>query len=165
MSDQPSSSRQLSSCFSPSGFDMLGVLIRVATRPNPVVNIGNVDMSCPFVVCDALAEDYPIVYCSEYFERLTGYPLDEILGRNCRFLQAPYGELEKRRIGPTIEEVKHLKVMIQAKQEVQVPLVNYRKDGKPFMNLVTVIPIEWEQGKGVRYFVGFQADVSNPGIG
>ena len=47
--------------------------MRVATRPNPEINIGAVDLSCAFVVCDAELDDFPIVYCSDNFERLTGY--------------------------------------------------------------------------------------------
>ena len=46
--------------------------MRVATRPNPEINIGSVDLSCAFVVCDAEKDDFPIVYCSDNFERLTG---------------------------------------------------------------------------------------------
>lgn len=68
--------------------------MRVATRPHPEINIGPVDLSCAFVVCDLDKYDLPIVYCSEMFERLTGYTKHEILGRNCRFLQAPDGKVQ-----------------------------------------------------------------------
>lgn len=50
--------------FSQSGFDVVGVLTRVAARPNPTVFIGSVDFSCAFLVADALEPDCPIVYAS-----------------------------------------------------------------------------------------------------
>jgi hypothetical protein len=50
--------------FSSSGFDIIGVLTRVATRPTPAVFIGPVDFSCAFIVADAQAPDFPIIYAS-----------------------------------------------------------------------------------------------------
>lgn len=50
--------------FSSSGFDIIGVLTRVATRSNPTVFIGPVDFSCAFIVADAQAPDFPVVYAS-----------------------------------------------------------------------------------------------------
>lgn len=59
--------------YSSSGFDMLGVLARVAARPNPQINIGPVDTSCSFLVVDARRYDMPIVFASDTFSKLTGY--------------------------------------------------------------------------------------------
>ena len=151
---------QYLNAYSQSGFDLLGVLMRVATRPKPQINIGAVDMSCAFVVCDATKHDVPIVYCSEMFERLTGYTRHEILGRNCRFLQAPDGKVQiglKRKYVDD-QAVWHLKNMILHKQEAQISLINYRKSGQPFMNLLTMIPITWDS-ENIKYFVGFQVDL------
>lgn len=69
--------------YSGSGFDLLGVLARVAARPNPVINIGPVDTGCSFLVCDARKYDQPIVYASETFEKMCGYTNSEIIGQNC----------------------------------------------------------------------------------
>ena len=146
--------------YSQSGFDMLGILMRVAARPKPQINIGAVDMSCAFVVCDVTQHDIPIVYCSEMFERLTGYVKHEILGRNCRFLQAPDGKVISgiKRKYVDDKSVLYLKNMIRQRQEAQISLINYRKGGQPFMNLLTVIPIAWDTDE-YRYFVGFQVDL------
>jgi len=38
-------------------------------------------------IADATAEDLPLVYVNPAFEKMTGYSSDEVLGRNCRFLQ------------------------------------------------------------------------------
>jgi PAS domain S-box-containing protein len=140
--------------------------MRVATRPNPAIDIGSVDLSCAFVVCDAQMDDNPIVYCSENFERLTGYSKHMILGRNCRFLQSPDGKVEPgiRRKYVDDDAVLYLKNMISTRQEAQISLINYRRGGQPFMNLLTMIPIAWDSGGDTKFIVGFQVDlVEQPG--
>ncbi|TKA73729.1 hypothetical protein B0A49_03176 [Cryomyces minteri] len=151
---------QYTNPYTSTGFDMLGVLMRVATRPNPEINIGSVDLSCAFVVCDAEKDDFPIVYCSENFERLTGYSRYMILGRNCRFLQAPDGRVEPgtKRKYVDDESVLYLRNMVVQRREAQITLINYRRGGQPFMNLLTTIPITWDTDQ-VKYYVGFQVDL------
>lgn len=151
---------QYRNAYSSSGFDMLGVLMRVATRPKPQINIGAVDMSCAFVVCDVTQHDLPIVYCSDIFERLTAYTKHEILGRNCRFLQAPDGKIQAgvKRKYVDDQSVLRIKNMINQRQEAQISVINYRKGGQPFMNLLTMIPITWDSDE-VKYYVGFQVDL------
>lgn len=151
---------QYRNAYSSSGFDMLGVLMRVAARPKPQINIGAVDMSCAFVVCDVTQHDIPIVYCSDVFERLTAYTKHEILGRNCRFLQAPDGKIQAgvKRKYVDDQSVLRIKNMISQRQETQVSLINYRKGGQPFMNLLTMIPITWDSDE-IKYYVGFQVDL------
>ena len=146
--------------YSSTGFDMLTVLMQVATRKNPKINIGNVDLSCAFVVCDTMQHDIPIVYCSENFERLTGYTKHEILGRNCRFLQAPSSHVQAgvKRQYVDDDVVLHLKNAINSRSEAQVSIINYRKGGQPFMNLLTMIPIPYDSEE-IKYYVGFQVDL------
>ncbi|KAF2760706.1 hypothetical protein EJ05DRAFT_473331 [Pseudovirgaria hyperparasitica] len=157
---RPHMESQYKNAYSSTGFDMLGVLMRVATRPNPEINIGSVDLSCAFVVCDAEQDDNPIVYCSDNFERLTGYNKHEILGRNCRFLQSPDGRVEPgiKRKYVDDDSVLYLKNMITTRKEAQISLINYRRGGQPFMNLLTMIPITWD-GNSTKFFVGFQVDL------
>ena len=151
---------QYRNAYSASGFDMLGVLMRVATRPNAHINIGAVDLSCAFVVCDVSQHDIPIVYCSDVFERLTGYTKHEILGRNCRFLQSPDGKITPgiKRKYVDDQSVMRIKTMISQRQEIQISIINYRKGGQPFMNLLTMIPITWDSDE-IKYYVGFQVDL------
>lgn len=159
--------------YSPSGFDLMGILVRVRMRPNPVIDIGNIDGSVALVLCDTSLPDMPVVYCSEYFEKLTGYSSLEILGRNCRFLQHPHrrqipngvqgGSLEQMVQDLNAEARIMLKNSFEMGGEAQVRLVNYKKSGEKFSNLLTTIPITWEEGErtagpGKRYIVGFQAD-------
>lgn len=147
--------------YSSSGFDMLGALMKVATRKNPEINIGKVDMSCAFVVCDITQDDIPIIYVSDIFERLTGYTKHEVLGQNCRFLQSPEGKVQGgvRREFVDNDSVWYLKQRLNQKREAQRSLINYRKGGQPFMNLLTMIPITGEEGDDIKYYVGFQVDL------
>lgn len=146
--------------YSKSGFDMLKALWLVATRKNPSIHLGAVDMSCAFVVCDVTMNDCPIIYVSDNFQNLTGYSRHEIIGQNCRFLQAPDGKVEAGAKREFVDEgaVFNLKRKIQDGREVQQSLINYRKGGKPFLNLLTMIPIPWDTDE-IRYFIGFQIDL------
>ncbi|EGR48341.1 blue light regulator 1 [Trichoderma reesei QM6a] len=155
-SDQPKEK----TIYSKSGFDMLKALWLVATRKNPKIHLGAVDMSCAFVVCDVTMNDCPIIYVSDNFQNLTGYSRHEIMGQNCRFLQAPDGKVEAGSKREFVDDgaVYNLKRMIQEGREVQQSLINYRKGGKPFLNLLTMIPIPWDTDE-IRYFIGFQIDL------
>ncbi|KKK16453.1 hypothetical protein P175DRAFT_0510405 [Aspergillus ochraceoroseus IBT 24754] len=146
--------------YSSSGFDMMGILAEVVSRPDPKINIGAVDLSCAFVLCDITLEDQPIVYVSQAFERLTGYPQKEIVGRNCRFLQSPDGAVEQgvpRKFVDT-KTAFRLRTTIDERTEIQASIINYRKGGQPFMNLITMIPVRWDSND-YRFFVGFQVDL------
>jgi PAS domain-containing protein len=135
----------------------------VAVRKKPEIDIGTVDLSCAFVVCDAEKDDCPIVYCSDNFERLTGYTKHMILGRNCRFLQSPDGIVTSGMYRKYVDDdsVLYLKRMIEHKRESQISLINYRRGGQPFMNLLTIIPVTMsdDERATVKYFVGFQVDL------
>lgn len=146
--------------YSKSGFDMLRALWLVATRKSPQVNLGAVDMSCAFVVCDVTMNDCPIIYVSDNFQNLTGYSRHEIVGQNCRFLQAPDGKVEAGTKREFVDNgaVFNLKQKIAEGKEVQQSLINYRKGGKPFLNLLTMIPIPWDTSE-IRYIIGFQIDL------
>jgi len=154
--------------YSSSGFDLLSILGRVAARPNPSVSLGPVDMSVAFVVVDVRRYDSPIVYASPPFYRLTGYEEHEVIGRNCRFLQAPGGRVAKgeHRQHTNPEAVAQMKKSLANDKECQTNLVNFRKDGTPFINLVTIIPVAGgvangpEEQNDVVFHVGFQVDLT-----
>lgn len=151
--------------YSSSGFDMLGALMKVATRKNSEIVLGKVDLSCAFVVCDVTMYDCPIIYVSDIFERLTGYSKHEIIGQNCRFLQSPEGKVQAGAPRQFVDDkdVYYLRERIAQHKEAQRGIINYRKGGQPFMNLLTMIPITGEDDKDIKYFVGFQVDLlANP---
>ena len=132
----------------------------MVSRPNPKINIGAVDLSCAFVLCDITLEDHPIVYVSEAFERLTGYTNQEIVGQNCRFLQGPDGVVQRGMQRKFVDEntAYRLRSTIEERTEIQASIINYRKGGQPFVNLITMIPIRWG-GSDYRFYVGFQVDL------
>ncbi|TPX53580.1 hypothetical protein SeMB42_g00671 [Synchytrium endobioticum] len=159
----PPSSVSLSGIYSSSGFDLMGVMARLANRPNQVINIGPVDLSCSFVVSDSRKPDNPIIYCSETFERLTGYSSAEILGRNCRFLQSPDSIVPKGSVRKYTDNnvVYQMSQSIAQNKESQYTLINYRKNGEPFINLVSIIPISVDGGTSIAFHVGLQIDLVN----
>lgn len=95
--------------------------------------------------------DNPIVYANEAFERITGYGQDEIIGRNCRFLQGDESDQ------PEIDRIRHA---LETDTEITVTLRNYKKDGTAFYNEFTIRPLFDPDGR-VVYYLGVQHDVTD----
>ena len=87
--------------------------------------------------------DNPIVYANEAFELITGYDRDEIIGRNCRFLQG------EDRDQPEIERIREA---LREHKPVTVTLRNYRKDGSLFLNQFSIRPLLDPQGRIENWF-------------
>lgn len=104
----------------------------------------------PMVVTDPAQPDNPIVFCNVAFQNLTGYAREEIIGRNCRFLQGPATDAD------TIEKVR---AAIKAGHDVDVDLLNYRKDGTTFWNALYMSPVYDKDGI-LRFFFASQMDVT-----
>ena len=101
-------------------------------------------------VADVTLDDEPLIYVNDGFGDITGYPRDEVLGQNCRFLQGD---------GTRDEPVAKMRAAIDAEQSVTVELRNYRKDGTEFWNRVTLSPVENSDGT-VTHYLGFQQNIS-----
>ncbi len=102
------------------------------------------------VVADARQDDYPILYANPAFERLSGYPAAEVLGRNCRFLQGHDREQEAR------QDIWQALAQGEATTTV---LRNYRKDGTLFYNELTLSPV-FDAAGTLTHYLGFQNDVT-----
>ncbi|MDM9649269.1 PAS domain-containing protein [Rhizobium sp. S163] len=102
----------------------------------------------PMIVTDPNQSDNPVIFCNEAFRRLTGYRDDEIIGRNCRFLQGPETD------NATIAKIRE---GIAAGHDVAVDILNYRKDGTTFWNAVFISPVRDEAGT-IIYFFASQLD-------
>lgn len=103
-------------------------------------------------LADRLLSDTPIVHATPIFERITGYPLSEVRGRNGRFLQGPDTDRDARAtLGDAVRE----------QRRAQVTLLNYKKDGTPFWNQVTVFPVQTQDGRPLRWIGGVQHDVTS----
>ena len=133
--------------------------IQVTARPNPQVELGPVDCSCAILLCDLQQPDYPVVYASEAFCDLTGYALTEILGRNCRFLQSPDGKVKPKSPRAHVDKdvIRKMRKAVDKNEEIQTKVVNFKKGGYPFNNLLTIIPIRWDS-RDFRYSVGFAVE-------
>ncbi|GAV84797.1 Pkinase domain-containing protein/PAS_9 domain-containing protein [Cephalotus follicularis] len=103
-----------------------------------------------FVVADARKPDCPIMYASSGFFSMTGYSTKEVVGRNCRFLQG--AETDRNEVAKIREAVKNGRSYCGR-------LLNYKKDGTPFWNLLTVTPIKDDEGNVIK-FIGMQVEVS-----
>ncbi|KAH8684777.1 hypothetical protein BGZ60DRAFT_173303 [Tricladium varicosporioides] len=151
--------------YSPSGHDIMKILINVRQRPNPTYELGAIDDGAALVLCDAEAPDFPIIYCTLPFQILTGYTEREVLHRNCRFLQFPPVNSSASQIISPQQQMMNMKARVELKEkiskgeEAQVRLVNYRKDGSVFENILTIIPtsLSTPEGQTRQYFIGFQA--------
>lgn len=102
-----------------------------------------------FVVTDPTLPDNPIVFASQGFYELTGYCAEEVIGRNCRFLQGPYTDPDAIAI---------IRKGLREGLDTAVCLVNYRKDGSTFWNRFFVAPLRAQDGRVVN-FVGVQSEV------
>lgn len=101
-------------------------------------------------IADAREPGRPLIYVNEGFERMTGYPAAEALGRNCRFLQGP---------GTDAVAVAEIRAALAECRECLVEILNYRKDGAPFWNRLSITPVRDASGE-VTHFIGIQSDVT-----
>jgi len=104
-----------------------------------------------FVVTDPSLPDNPIVYATQGFLNLTGYSLDQVLGRNCRFLQGP--ETDPKAVGK-------IRKAIEDGADTSVCLLNYRVDGSTFWNQFFIAALLDAAGEITNY-VGVQCKVSD----
>ncbi|WP_341208871.1 histidine kinase famiy protein [uncultured Sphingomonas sp.] len=104
----------------------------------------------PMLLTDPNKDDNPIVFANKAFLDLTGYEEDEVLGRNCRFLQGAQTDRNA---------VAELREAVRTRSSVALELLNYRRDGTPFWNAVFIGPVYDTQGK-LQYFFASQLDVT-----
>ena len=101
-------------------------------------------------IADARLPDRPLIYANEGFERMTGYQVSEVLGRNCRFLQGPDSDAGA---------VAEIRSALAECRECVVEILNYRRDGTTFWNRLSITPVRDGSGE-VTHFIGVQSDVT-----
>ncbi len=104
-----------------------------------------------FTISDPHQPDDPLVWVNPAFEKVTGYTFEQVVGRNCRFLQGPDTDRES---------VARIREGLEAGGMVAETLLNYRADGTPFWNQLVISPVVDPEGR-VTHHVGIQADVTN----
>jgi len=102
------------------------------------------------VVTDPTREDNPLTYVNQGFLSVTGYDREDVLGRNCRFLQG------EETAEATVAELRRA---VDAEEPISTVIRNYRADGTAFWNQLEIAPIRDESGAVVN-FIGFQQDVT-----
>ncbi|NEP08878.1 MAG: PAS domain S-box protein [Symploca sp. SIO2C1] len=106
--------------------------------------------SCGIVISDARQPDIPVIYCNPAFEKITGYSREEIIGKNCRFLQGADTDPQ------TLEQIRQ---SLSEGKECQVVLKNYRKDGTAFWHELKISPIRDPNGC-LTHFISIQTDIT-----
>jgi PAS domain S-box-containing protein len=103
------------------------------------------------IITDPRKPDNPIVFANDSFLRLTGYAREEVIGRNCRFLQGPDTDAD------AVAEVRDA---VAAGSDISIDLLNYRKDGSTFWNALYLSPVSNDKGE-LLFFFASQLDVSD----
>ena len=123
------------------------------TELNPITQALLAAIRCstqPMVLTDPNAADHPMIAVNAAFEAVTGYEAAEAVGRNCRFLQGPGTDpATPGRIGQCIAERRGGVEWI----------VNYRRDGSAFWNLLFISPV-FDQHGTLLHFFGNQRDIT-----
>jgi len=104
----------------------------------------------PMIVTDPNRPDNPIIFANHAFLEMTGYTPEDVVDRNCRFLQGP----ETNRA-----VVAEIREAIEKRKEYSTEILNYKKDGSSFWNALFIAPIFNEDGRLI-YFFASQLDVS-----
>ena len=107
------------------------------------------------VISDPRLPLNPIVAVNDAFCRLTGYPIEEIIGRNCKFLAGPATE-------PWLTE--RISAGVRERRPVLVEILNYKRDQTPFRNAVLVAPVFDADGE-LEYFLGSQVELPDDAVG
>lgn len=99
------------------------------------------------VITDPRLPDNPIVYVTPEFEAHTGYSKEEVLGRNCRILQGP--DTDPAAVAALRDAVENM-------QALEIEILNYRKDGTPFWNDLSIRPVFSKTGS-LKSYVAVQS--------
>ena len=102
------------------------------------------------IITDARDPKHPIIDTNPAFERMTGHRRADVLGRNPRLLQSPQTD------PATIEQIR---LGLRAQREVNVTILNQRRDGTPFWNDLLIAPVFAPDGE-LTHFVGIQTDIT-----
>ena len=105
-----------------------------------------------FIITDPSLQDNPIVYASDDFLSLTGYDREEVLGRNCRFLQGTETSAQK---------VEQVRKAVALGEDVTVTMINYTADGNAFWNKLFIAALRDSQNNIVN-FIGVTVKVAGP---
>ncbi|KTS34230.1 histidine kinase [Methylobacterium indicum] len=105
----------------------------------------------PMLITDPHQPDNPIIFVNDAFTKLTGYAREEIIGRNCRFLQGP-------KTDPG--DVARIREAVRDRRQIELDLLNYRKNGETFWNRLLIAPVFDDESGEMNFFFASQFDVT-----
>jgi diguanylate cyclase (GGDEF)-like protein/PAS domain S-box-containing protein len=141
----------IASRYAPELPDVAAVLERASRSEQPLLNRALDAATSGVTIADLALPDAPIVYANRAFEQLSGFRLDQVLGRNCRFLQGPETDTAA---------INRMRQAIRDGSECRETLLNYRGEQRtPWWNEVFLAPVKDENGQVLQY-IGVQNDVT-----
>ena len=103
-------------------------------------------------LADPDMEDMPLVYVNKAFEKMTGYTMEEVVGKNCRFMQ---GEDREH----ALKERHMMQKAFKNNEPLTLTFKNFRKNGEVFFNHLEMSPLFDSKGN-LLYYLGVQLDVT-----
>ena len=143
---EPNLSNGLQAMLDPAGQGLTPEMIAQLIVKEKAMNV----LREGITIADCASPDMPLIYANDGFARITGYSVEETIGRNCRFLQGPETDPAK---------VRYLRKCINEQKGCVVEMMNYKKTGEKFMNYLCLSPIFDGTGK-LTHYVGIQSDIS-----
>lgn len=121
-----------------------------------LTSVENLPVCVSLAAANKMLSGFPLIYVNASFEKTTGYPREEILGQNCRFLQLGKGPDD----ASEVESILLMSAALREGKQVKVAITNFKKDGTPFRNLLAMKPIFDQRGK-YAFLLGIQFDVGD----
>lgn len=112
--------------------------VRVSSALLTVVN----NLRQGVAITDPTVEDEPLIYVNEFYSEMTGYPREELIGRNPRLLQG---------VGTDPAELDRLRERLSQGLSYHGELTNYHRDGAPFINRLSIYPVHDREGNVVQH--------------
>ena len=103
-------------------------------------------------LADPDMEDMPLVYANKAFEKMTGYTMEEVVGKNCRFMQGKDRD-------HALKERHMMQKAFKNNESINITFKNYRKNGEEFYNHLEMSPLFDSKGN-LLYYLGVQLDVT-----
>ena len=116
---------------------------------NQLIEVGSF-LKNSYTIVDMNKKDQPLIFVNRTFEKTTQYSCQEVLGKNCRFLQG---------IGTDPEAAKFIKLCIKNRSAFHIDILNYRKDGSEFWNRLCLLP--FKRGE-ISLYYGMQHEIDAP---
>ncbi|MEM9198329.1 MAG: PAS domain S-box protein [Pseudomonadota bacterium] len=134
-----------------AGLALQAVTARALAAENALLAATIQGSSSGFAIADATRPEHPLVYVNDAFQRLSGYSAAEVIGKNCRFLNAePRDAPSRQRLRDTVAQAKAGRFLLR----------NRRKSGEMFWNELAIYPV-YDPGGTVTHLVATQTDVTD----